>query len=103
MQIKLAKLLFLVMIVTGIIMPIHAYSHEMSETRESHSVELESQHNQDNESVFCDHCCHFSSHTQGMIRIYTKSGISQKNYVINFQNKRYTSVESTPPYHPPIA
>ena len=103
MQTYLVKFLLVIMTVAGIVMPVYAYAHEMSETHESHSTEFNMQHDTDNESTFCDHCCHFSSHTQGIIRIPTKIDELQKNHITNFQNKNYSSIEFPPPYHPPIA
>jgi len=103
MQIHLAKFLLLVMTILSIVMPIHAYAHEMTETQESYSIEVNTQHNTDSEPISCDHCCHFSSHSQGLTRIYSKIAALQNNYVPNFQRQNYFSIKNPPPYRPPIA
>ena len=84
-------------------MPIHAYAHEMTETQESHSIEQNTQHDTNSKSIACDHCCHFSSHSQGMIRNHSKIAEFQNNYVPNIQKQNYSSFKEPPPYPPHIA
>ncbi len=63
MRIQIAKILLVLMTLSGIIMPIHAYAHGLADTQESHSMEINTQHDADSDSISCDHCCHLSSHS----------------------------------------
>ena len=69
MRTNLAKFLLVVITITGVTMPIHAYAHEMTETQDSHTLEIDSSHGTDGVSTSCDHCCHFSSHSLGLMRV----------------------------------
>ena len=103
MCLNLAKLLLLVMTITGIVMPIHVYAHELADTQENHSMKMDAQHDTDGDSISCDHCYHFSSHSLGLMQ--EKSPITNKlvRSALNFKRQNYASYNQPPPYHPPIA
>jgi hypothetical protein len=103
MSINLAKLLLLIMTLSGIVMPIHAYAHELTDTQESHSIEMDAQHDTDGESISCDHCCHFSSHSLGLMQKNTSFANQQVKDALYFHRHNYSSFNQPPPYHPPIA
>ncbi|GEM_PF-1739876 len=104
MSTNLAKLLLLILALSGIIMPIHAYAHELADTQESHSsIEMDIQHDTDGDSISCDHCCHFSSHSLGMIQKNTSIANQQIKDALIFQRQNYASYNQPPPYQPPIA
>ena len=103
MRTQIAKFLLVVMTLSGVVMPIHAYAHELAETQDSHSTEMDAQHDTDGDSISCDHCCHFSSHSMGLMQ--KTSGIinQQGKDALNFQKHNYVSYKQPPPYQPPIA
>jgi len=104
MRIRLAKILLVVMTLSGIVMPIHSYAHELADTQESHSsIETNTQHNTDGDSISCDHCCHFSSHSLGLVQKNSSTTNHQVKDVLNFQNQNYASYKQPPPYQPPIS
>lgn len=103
MRIRIAKVLLVLMTLSGIVMPIHAYAHELADTQESHSIEIDAQHDTDSDSISCDHCCHFSSHSLGMMQKNTSFANQQSKDALNFQKHDYASYNQPPPYHPPIA
>ena len=103
MQIQLAKILSVLMTLSGIIMPINAYAHELANTQESHSIEMNSEHDTDSDSVSCDHCCHFSSHSLGLVQKISFATNQRINEVLSFQRQDYLSINGPPPYQPPIA
>jgi len=82
-------------------MPIHAYAHELAGTQDSQSIEMDAQHNTD-DSITCDHCCHFSSHSLGLVQKNLSTTNHQVKDVLNFQNQNYASYNAPPPYQPPI-
>jgi len=83
-------------------MPIHAYAHELAETAEGHALEMDVQHESGSYSVSCDHCCHFSSHSLGLVQKLFFAANHRFNEVLNFQEQDYLSVNEPPPYQPPI-
>ena len=99
----MAKILLVLMTLSGIIMPIHAYAHELSESTESHAHEMDVQHESDSDSVSCDHCCHFSSHSLGLVQKISFAANHRINEVLKFQEQVYLSIKGPPPYQPPIA
>ncbi len=103
MQICLAKIILVLMILSGVVMPFHAYAHELAETTEGHAHELDVHHDSDTDSVSCDHCCHFSSHSLGMVQAISFAANERINEVLIFQIQDYLSITGPPPYQPPIA
>jgi len=103
MGLNLVKFLLLVMTITGIVMPIHAYAHEMTETQDSHFIKMDSSHDTDGVSKSCDHCCHFSSHSLGLMQRNSSIANQQVKGNLNYQGQNYASYNQPPPYHPPIA
>jgi hypothetical protein len=99
----MAKILLVLMTLSGIIMPIHAYAHELTEVAEGHSLDMNAQHNSDTDSDSCDHCCHFSSHSLGLVQKISFATNQRINEILNFQTQDYLSVKGPPPYQPPIA
>jgi hypothetical protein len=102
MRLNLAKFLLLVMTITGIIMPIYAYAHEMTETQNSQTIETDSSHDTDGVSKSCDHCCHFSSHSLGLMRVSSKIVELSNTYIPTVLKQNYASYKQPPPYQPPI-
>jgi len=90
------------MTISGIIMPIHAYAHEMTETQDSHTIEMDSNHDTDSMSKSCDHCCHFSSHSMGLMRNCSKIDGLPNIHISTIKKQIYSSFNHPPPYHPPI-
>ena len=103
MRIRTAKILLVLMTLSGIIMPIHTYAHELVETTEGHAFELDAHHDSDIDSVSCDHCCHFSSHSLGLVQAISFAANERINEVLIFQIQDYLSIKGPPPYQPPIA
>ncbi len=103
MRIYLAKFLLLAMTITGIVMPIHAYAHEMTEIQDGYTIEMDSGHDTDSISKSCDHCCHFSSHSLGLMRSCSKIVALPNIYTSTIQKQIYSSFNQYPPYRPPIA
>ena len=100
MRIRLAKILLFIMTFSGISMTMHAYAHELTENQAGHAIEIETQN--DDDSILCDHCCHFSSHSLGLMN-KNSSVVPQKTKgILNFKGRDYTSYSLPPPYHPPI-
>ena len=102
MRLNLAKFLLLVITITGIVMPIHAYAHEMTEIEDNHSLKMDTSHDTDGVSKSCDHCCHFSSHSLGLMRVCSKIAELPNIYIPTIQKQNYSSFNQPPPYHPPI-
>lgn len=84
-------------------MPVHAYAHELADSQESQSIEMNTQHDADSDSISCDHCCHFSSHSLGLVQKIAFTVNQRINEVLNFQAQDYLSINGPPPYQPPIA
>jgi hypothetical protein len=103
MHIHLAKLLLLIITLSSIIMPIHAYAHELADTQDSHSIEMDAQQDTDGDSISCDHCCHFSSHSLGVMQKSSNIANQQIKGALTFQGQNYASYKQPPPYQPPIA
>jgi hypothetical protein len=103
MRTILSKFLLLLMTITGIFMPIHAYAHEISATQDSHYTTMDTSHDTDGASKSCDHCCHFSSHSLGLMRVCSKIDELPNIFISTIQNQIYSSLNQPPPYHPPIA
>ena len=103
MRIHLAKMLLLIMTLSGIIMPIHAYAHELADTQDTHSIKMDVQHDTDGDSITCDHCCHFSSHSLGLMEKNSSIANYQVKDALIFQKQSYASYKQPPPYQPPIA
>ncbi len=103
MRFNLAKFLFLVMTISGIIMPLHAYAHEMTETQGSYIIEMDSSHDTDGMSKSCDHCCHFSSHSMGLMRSCSKIAELPNIFISTIKKQNYASYKQPPPYQPPIS
>ncbi len=103
MKILIAKVLLVLMALSGVVMPIHAYAHELSDAQESHSIEIDIQHDSKADSISCDHCCHFSSHSLGLMQKNTSIANHQVKDALNFQKQNYASYKPPPPYQPPIA
>lgn len=102
MKIQMAKILLVLMTLSGIIMPIHAYAHELSESTESHAHEMDVQHESDSDSLSCDHCCHFCSHSMGLVQSISFTSNHRINEVLKFQEQYYLSIDEPLPYQPPI-
>ncbi len=103
MRTQIAKILLVLMTLSGIIIPIHAYAHELAESQDSHSIEMDSQHDTERDSISCDHCCHFSSHSLGLMQKNKSIANQQTKGLSNFHRLYYASINQPPPYHPPIA
>jgi len=103
MQIRMAKILLVLMTLSGIIMPIHAYAHELAETAEGHSLEMDVQHESKSDVDSCDHCCHFSCHCLGLVQKISFAANHRINEVLKFKEQDYLSIKGPPPYQPPIA
>ncbi len=103
MRTQIAKILLVLMTLSGLIMPIHAYAHGLADTQESHSMEMNTPHDADSDSISCDHCCHFSSHSLGLVQNISFAANQRINVVLNFQTQDYLSINGPPPYQPPIA
>jgi hypothetical protein len=103
MHSRLAKILFLIMTLSGIIMPIHAYAHDiLDSTHEMHEMESGTQQHDEGEAISCDHCCHFSCHSLGIMRTNSNLTITDTKSGSIFLSTNYTSYNQAPPYHPPI-
>lgn len=103
MRTNLAKFLLVVITITGITMPIHAYAHEITEAQDSHTLEIDSSHGTDGVSTSCDHCCHSSSHSLGLMRVCLKVGELPYICTSTIHKQNYSSFNQAPPYRPPIA
>ncbi len=103
MRTPLTTFLLVIMLLSGVVLPIHAYAHELTESQNSHMVELDTHHESEKESLACDHCCHFSSHSLGLIQTFSASTNQQTKSISVRQKTIYTSHKQAPPYHPPIA
>ncbi|GJM04692.1 MAG: hypothetical protein DHS20C09_06830 [marine bacterium B5-7] len=104
MQFRLAKILLLILTLSCVIMPIQSYAHGMPvSTHDMHEMGTDNQQDNEGEATSCDHCCHFSCHSLGILR--TKSNFVVKEYksASIFLSTNYTSYNQAPPYHPPIA
>lgn len=99
----MTKILLVLMILSGIIMPVHAYAHELAETAEGHSLEMDVQHQSESDVDSCDHCCHFSSHSLGLVQKISFAANHRVNEALKFQEQDYLSIKGPPPYQPPIA
>jgi hypothetical protein len=102
MRIRMVKILLVLMTLSGIIMPIHAYAHELTEATESHAFELDTQHDSDTGAISCDHCCHFSSHSLGILQNISIPTNERINEILNFQDQNYLSFQGLPIFKPPI-
>lgn len=98
----IANLLLVIMCLTGILMPVHAYAHNLSDSE----IQLMYEHEhdeQDTNSHACDHCCHSTSHCLGLIRFVTALDAISANRRSEPLQFQYSSLNHTPPYPPPIA
>jgi len=103
MRLKLAKFLLLIITITAIVMPIHAYAHGMTEIEDNHSLKIDTGHNTDGVSKSCGHCCHFLSHSLGLMQKSSSIVDLQVKDTLNYQGQNYASYKQPPPYHPPIS
>jgi len=99
----MAKILLVLMTLSGIIMPIHAYAHELVNCPDDQLVDVNNDYNTDINEVVCDHCCHFSSHSLGLVQKISFAANHRINEVLKFQEQDYLSIKGPPPYQPPIA
>ncbi len=101
MRNHLAKFLLLVMTLSGIVMPIYAYAHGMPEIQDSLSIDADTQHGTDSESISCDHCCHFSAHFLGFTTetALRTEQISHSDFIS--YSSRFLSYILGPPGKPP--
>lgn len=102
MRIRIAKTMLIIMALSGLMTP-HAYAHDLAEITESHVLAFDAQHNSDTDSVSCDHCCHFFSHSVGMIPAISFSMSNQIKEIPVFQEQDFPSIIGPPPKQPPIA
>lgn len=102
MRIRIAKIMLIIIALSGLMTP-HAYAHDLAEVTESHVLAFDTQHTSDTDSVSCDHCCHFFSHSVGMIPAISFSTNDQTKEVPIFQEQDFPSIIGPPPYQPPIA
>ncbi len=103
MRIRLAKILLAIMVISGIVLPIHAYAHEIAETQNNHSFEKDAIDTEyESDSNACDHCCHLSSHSVGLLQKNPSITSKQIKGTFSFRMKIYSSYKYPPPYHPPI-
>lgn len=102
MRTRLAKILLVLMTLSGIIMPMHAYAHDLVDSHDMHSTAFDTQHHDDSEKISNDHCSHFSSHSLGILRTNSNFSIKEIKSSLSFMAKIYMSYRQAPPYHPPI-
>lgn len=102
MRLNLAKLLCLLMLGTGTILPVHAYTHTDIEKNSEYNFVSDS-HQNDNAQTSCDHCCHLSAHVLGILQTKPLSFVPRVIPYIHSISQEYTSRSLSPPYRPPIA
>ena len=51
----------------------------------------------------CDHCCHFSAHSTGLVQKNSPFAIQRVQDALYLHRHNYISYSQPPPYHPPIA
>jgi len=103
MRIQLAKILLVLMTFSGIIMPVYAYAHELANCPDDRLTDLNNDYDSDSIEIICDHCCHFSSHSLGLMLTNTSVADLEIKNTENIHGQYYNSYKLPPPYHPPIA
>jgi hypothetical protein len=99
----IAKVLLVLMTLSGVVMPIHTYAHELTNTQDSYSIEMDVQYDSGADATFCDHCCHFSSHSLGLMQKKSSIANHQVKDALNFQKQNYAFYHQAPPHNPPIS
>jgi len=102
MRTQLAKILLVVMTLSGIVIPIYAYAHELVNCPDDRLIIVDNDYDSDSNIIICDHCCHFSSHSLGLTQKNTSIAHYQVKDTLSFQKQNYASYKQPPPYQPPI-
>ncbi len=101
MRIRIAKILLVLMTLSGIIIPIYAYAHELANCPDDRLIDVNNDFNSN--EIVCDHCCHFSSHSLGLMLTNKRIADLVIKGTSPFQRQNYASYKQPPPYQPPIA
>lgn len=102
MKALLFKFIILPLFLMGTVSPVLAYVHSFDTTISEHHQSMHSDSQNDVPVFDCDHCCHFSSHSVGVL------GHNQMPaHVIKIKNtteyyRIYHSLAVIPPSRPPI-
>lgn len=98
----IVKSLLVTIILTGTISPVLAYTHSIdtSHTEQHESSGLADEHGHDQTSG-CDHCCHFSSHSNGIFSQFFKFQHLINSKQLSFHSTLYESLIVSPPLPPP--
>jgi hypothetical protein len=102
MKILIAKVLLVLMTLSGVVMPIYAYAHELVNCPDDQLTNVDNDYGSDSNKIICDHCCHFSSHSLGLMWVSSSIVDLEIKYIVIFQNQNYASYKQPPPYQPPI-
>jgi hypothetical protein len=103
MKSLIIKYMLLCIFLSGTVMPVHAYMHELDcSPAEELQLTAGADSQSDTQTANCDHCCHFSSHSVGMYK--SNDGVEQlmKASVSIGYSIHYHFSRAAPPYHPPI-
>ena len=97
------KYLLFSMLMTGTIMSVHAYTHSLDcATTEEQQLAEEVENQNELQPVNCDHCCHASAHSLGILKINPSIQFTIKTIGPLSTHLTYRSLIIGPPYHPPI-
>ena len=99
MHLSMAKMLCLIVFISSIVLEVHAYTHGCDDNADAYIFISDTQH--DNNSTSCDHCCHGSSHSLGILHDVSLYFFFKDTYVLNTNSYNYTSRTPAPPYRPP--
>lgn len=103
MKMFFIKYLLFSVLMSGTIMSVHAYVHVLDcTTSEQQQFRGDMDNKSDLQKASCDHCCHFSSHSVGIIKSNSVDGLDNKSNMLTISSLTYRSLKEGPPYHPPI-
>ena len=103
MKYFLFKYLLFAVLMSGTVLPVHAYAHSFDSTTSEQQQLTEDTDNQDDvQATNCDHCCHFSSHSVGLHMSNHVGQFANKGSILVTSHITYRSLKAEPPYYPPI-
>lgn len=100
---RFVKVLLLVLSLSAVIMPVHAYAHVLFEDTHAETGVMPDYHHDQEQSVSCDHCCHYSSHALALLLVCQPVAAIDVALSLSLSDSTYHSRHREPPYHPPIA
>ena len=101
MPVSFIKCLVILMFLWSAASPALSYVHSIDSSEAGHHQQADEQQ-EDTGSIACDHCCHFSAHSVGVLCQTIPERVDIHDPALSPYSITYHFLRASPPFRPPI-